>query len=484
MLMMFLINAFVSPLMWTFNFTYLYKKFRIFLIERKENPDAHHHKTQDELNELYELPSMDIFYKYSYIANTLLMSFFYIPIFPLGVPISLLGFILGYFLEKFNFFLIYKRPEKLNQNICLFYIENFKLILFCYSIGCFLFMNDVFPHNKWTLSNLIIFGLLCFIPFSKIFVYDLEIKESDLHTQSFRENKNNKNFLVDYEKKNPITIYLKMKKILKMLKNEGLINEEIYNKYINLIDGKNIMNFYYENINKEEIKKELEKKNYLKKKTLLNKKTEKKNFDLNDDISNFFNEKKEYNNNIITKKTSDIDYNLSNDNNYNFLEFINLYNFENTPFGDDSQLNDIRNNKIDINNNISDNKIDNDENISNNIIIINNNSSNLNNNDNNLVNDDNKINYLNSENFLINSDSNFNNYNTKNNNNLNNLNSNNSNNLNENQIQIDIFNKELNKDDNKSIKDDEDIDELSNESKNINIPKNINLKGTICRINN
>ena len=256
MLMMFLINAFVSRLMWTFNFTYLYKKFRIYLIERKKNPDEHHHKTQDELYELYALPSMDIFYKYSYIGNTLLMSFFYIPIFPLGVPISLLGFILGYFLEKFNFINMYRRPEMLNQNICFFYIENFKVILFCYSIGCFLFMNDVFPHNKWTLSNLIIFGLLCVIPYSKIFKCDLGVKQSDIYKKSYEENK----FYNDYENINPMTVYFKAYKILNKLKKKDRISEKIYNEIFNKINGMNIMNYYYDNNNQDQIKKKEEKK--------------------------------------------------------------------------------------------------------------------------------------------------------------------------------------------------------------------------------
>ena len=45
---------------------------------------------------------MEIASKYSYITKTLLMSFLYMPIFPLGVLISLIGFIFGYFIEKFN----------------------------------------------------------------------------------------------------------------------------------------------------------------------------------------------------------------------------------------------------------------------------------------------------------------------------------------------------------------------------------------------
>ena len=106
MLMMFLFNAFVTPIMWTMNFTYFLKKLRICLINYKkdpENEDKNHNMTQRELNDLYELADMDISYKYSYLAKTLLMTFLYIPIFPLGIVISLLGFIFGYFLEKFNY---------------------------------------------------------------------------------------------------------------------------------------------------------------------------------------------------------------------------------------------------------------------------------------------------------------------------------------------------------------------------------------------
>ena len=73
MLMIFLINSFLVPISWTINFSYFYKKFRIWLIERKKGPfeeDINQEKTQKELNELYELPSMNISEKYSYIFNT------------------------------------------------------------------------------------------------------------------------------------------------------------------------------------------------------------------------------------------------------------------------------------------------------------------------------------------------------------------------------------------------------------------------------
>ena len=87
---------------------------------------------------------MNVELKYSYIFKTLLMSFLYIPIFPLGIIISLLGFLLGYWLEKFNFAHMYKRPEMLNRQIAEFYAKYFVFVLFVYGIGDYIFLSDVY----------------------------------------------------------------------------------------------------------------------------------------------------------------------------------------------------------------------------------------------------------------------------------------------------------------------------------------------------
>ena len=128
--MLFLINSTVTPFMWTFNIGYIIKKIRIYFIEKKFSFKSLN-ISQKELNKIYELPNMDISAKYSYIAKTILMTFLYIPIFPLGVPISLFGFILGYLLEKYNFTHIYKRPEMLNESICFFL---FQILMFFFSV--------------------------------------------------------------------------------------------------------------------------------------------------------------------------------------------------------------------------------------------------------------------------------------------------------------------------------------------------------------
>ena len=72
---------------------------------------------------------MNIAAKYSYLVRTVLMSFYFASIFPLGFGISLIGLIFAYWLEKFNFSKMYKRPEKLDKQIAEFYI----LVIFYYS---------------------------------------------------------------------------------------------------------------------------------------------------------------------------------------------------------------------------------------------------------------------------------------------------------------------------------------------------------------
>ena len=118
MLVKFLVNSFVTPIMWTINVKFVYKKIKQCIIEQKENINYN----QKELNELYELQSMNIAAKYSYLVKTLLMSFFFSSVFPLGFGISLVGLIFAYWLEKFNFSKMYKKPEKLDKQITEYYI--------------------------------------------------------------------------------------------------------------------------------------------------------------------------------------------------------------------------------------------------------------------------------------------------------------------------------------------------------------------------
>lgn len=82
----------VTPIVTYFDFSYIF-----LLIKRKY---ATKKFTQRQLNSLFENPEMDIAYKFSYIFKTILASFFFITLFPLGGLISLFGIFLSYIIEK------------------------------------------------------------------------------------------------------------------------------------------------------------------------------------------------------------------------------------------------------------------------------------------------------------------------------------------------------------------------------------------------
>ena len=240
----FISNAFLTPLLWTFNINFIIKRIKIYFLEKKDNPDSQHNLTQKKLNLLYEYPSMDISYKYSYIAKTMLMTFLYIPIFPLGVPISLAGLILGYLLEKYNFTHLYKRPEMLNQKMCEFYMNYFIVFLFDYGVGNWMFMNDTFPIKDWALVNIILFGILIIIPYPHLFNCKfIENPESDINKKEYKDVYFS--FYNDYERQNPLTKKQGLCNYLKRLLDDGKITQRTYSIAIKNIENLNIMQMYY-----------------------------------------------------------------------------------------------------------------------------------------------------------------------------------------------------------------------------------------------
>ena len=233
MLMKFLVNAFVSPIMWTLSVSYYLKRIQQCLYKKKILGN----KTQKDLNALFELPPMKVSTKYSYIFKTLLMSFLYIPIFPLGVMISFIGFVLAYWLEKINFAAYYKKPEMLNRHLCEFYVSYFVVILFVYGIGDYIFLSDVYDSKVWSLVNIITFGVLIIIPYHRVLSRDfIEFKESNIYTKKYSEAY--LNFNIDYERANPMTKQEGEIRFQTERKNRGLISDDEYQK--NISSARNI----------------------------------------------------------------------------------------------------------------------------------------------------------------------------------------------------------------------------------------------------
>ena len=240
MLVLFLVNSILTPILWSV--PYIIKRIQICFIERKPN---NHHKTQRQLNKVYELPDMRITFKYSFLAKTLAMTLFYLPIFPLGFVISAIGFVLGYFLELYNFTHLYKRPEMLNEIITKVYADNFIIILFIGAVGDYFFFHDVFHDNKMSLANIIIFGVLIIVPYTKFITCNfVGIDKSEYHDYALSEVYFT--FFSDYERQNPLTKKIGLLNYLKDLKQNGYLSNNAYKIAEENIDKLNIMEIYYE----------------------------------------------------------------------------------------------------------------------------------------------------------------------------------------------------------------------------------------------
>jgi hypothetical protein len=103
--------------------------------------------TQRELNTYFENPKVEFAFKFSYILKTVLMSLFYVPILPCGVIISFFGLIFAYWIEKYYIVRYYKLPEMPNENLADFLLDNFKVVLFIYSVYVLNIARCVYFHG-------------------------------------------------------------------------------------------------------------------------------------------------------------------------------------------------------------------------------------------------------------------------------------------------------------------------------------------------
>ena len=206
MFMIFLVGSIVSPLMSITCYDLLLNRFfRWFHITRKyKNEKEELPLSQRELNVYFENPDMGVSTQYSLLSKQIIMTFFYMPIFPLGPCITLVGVILNYLIEKFKCFQIYKRPEKLNEKITFFYIDYFGMAFFAWAVGNYFFYGKLHSSKIFELFNLIFYGALLIIPYATF------IRKYDISGAYSSENKITYddaflNFSVDYERLNPKT---------------------------------------------------------------------------------------------------------------------------------------------------------------------------------------------------------------------------------------------------------------------------------------
>jgi hypothetical protein len=200
--------------------------------------------TQKDLNELYEYPDMNLAYKLSYLVKTLSMCFFYFPIFPMGFIIAFIGFIFAYWVEKYVFTHQCKRPDMLDEIIENFYANYFIVVLFIGGIGDYIFLHNAFETNAWTLINIILFGCLIIVPYTKF----INCNYVDSYGYGARQRALSEvyfTFYNDYQRQNPLTKKLGLETYLKELKKHGYLSDNAFNIAMENIEKLNLMEIYY-----------------------------------------------------------------------------------------------------------------------------------------------------------------------------------------------------------------------------------------------
>ncbi len=248
----FILNSITSPIIYLINpFNILNYFLRKNIIKKIENdPDYYIDKTQGELNKIFEYTDIELAVKYAYIGKTLAMVVFYLPILPLGAPISFFGLVLLYAVEKFNVLYFYKRPERINGEITLSYVKLFKWFIFLYAISNYIFIGDIYKYDKsnqtrYELIAIIVFGCLTIVPVERIFncipCLNLTNVNNDNYYDMYFE------IGMTYEMANPITKNKGFERYLDKMKENNIVDDNDYYKLRDKIvsDPSDIIEFYY-----------------------------------------------------------------------------------------------------------------------------------------------------------------------------------------------------------------------------------------------
>ena len=117
-------------------------------------------------------------------------------------------------------------------------------MLFIGSIGDYVFLHNAFDTNVWTLINIILFGVLIIVPYTKF----INCNFVDSETTGFKYKPLNDiyfTFYTDYQRENPLTKKLGMETYLNALKKEGYLTDNAYNLGMENIEKLNLMEMYY-----------------------------------------------------------------------------------------------------------------------------------------------------------------------------------------------------------------------------------------------
>lgn len=197
-------NAFVSPLIYLASPMVCVHKLRMRKVEKAE------YISQIDANTMFENPSVDIAQRYANMNKTILLTFFYAPLVPVGFIFSLCGIFFEYWVSKYLLLRRHSWPKRLSGELSAVMIQVIPWAILLYSIMNYIYMNYLNPDNSGLafIWMLIMLGYI-FLPLDSIF--SCFIKRSITIWDELYANKNYDvmaaEFIDDYDRSNPVTVH-------------------------------------------------------------------------------------------------------------------------------------------------------------------------------------------------------------------------------------------------------------------------------------
>lgn len=168
---------------------------------------------QMDVNVLYEGPQIDLAVRYANVIKTLIVTFFYAPLIPIGLPISFFGLLFEYVVTKYMLLRVYSRPKENNAALALEMNEWFKWIALAHGLGTIIFFHN-FTDSTTYLADLLfaICVIYLVLPVNSIMgccyknsaagVLNRLLQENDKLNDYYEQYPK---FYTDYERENPIS---------------------------------------------------------------------------------------------------------------------------------------------------------------------------------------------------------------------------------------------------------------------------------------
>ena len=236
-----ILNAFVSPLLTFFDFSYFFQLFKRWRIRRRIAKGEKVY--QCEANEAYEGQVFTIERYYAICLKSITSALFFTPIVPIALPLVIIELVLSYWVWKYILIRRAQMPKYLGFTFCKWIVRYFEFAIAIYTIG-FMIFDWAIAKSVTALSiTLVVIGI------ANLFIFNSDIStiffQKTQNTDPINYHEERKKFANEYDRLNPVT---QKKAYIEWLEFLGILKDEDKKPEDNKKDINNILATMYDYI--------------------------------------------------------------------------------------------------------------------------------------------------------------------------------------------------------------------------------------------